>query len=366
MPPKPRNFALSVLSSASAPAGRGTGHNPPNRFESAHAAPNPDGCVTDPTDVLPRTQVLADHSRTILTCNDSPDVPFDVSLNPYRGCEHGCIYCFARPTHEYLGYSSGLDFETRILVKYDAPNLLRRALAASRYVPRHIAFSSVTDPYQPLERKLRITRGCLEVLAACRHPVSIISKNHLVTRDLDLLAALAQHHAVLVMLSITTLDPDLTRIMEPRTSVPRDRLAAIAALVAAGVPVGVMVAPVIAGLTDHEMPAILAAARAAGATFAGFQPVRLPLSVAALFEHWLAEHFPERQAKILGRLREVPGGPCGGPLGQRMTGQGAYASQLFALFEVACRREGYTHGPKLSAASFVPPVLPGTQLRLFG
>ena len=250
-----------------------------------------------------RTEYLPDHSRSIIAENDSPDVGFEASLNPYRGCEHGCIYCYARPTHEFLGYSAGLDFETKILVKHDAPGLLRKELASPRWRPRALGLSGVTDPYQPIERKLELTRRCLAVLAEFRQAVSIITKNRLVTRDIDILKDLAAHRAGGVFMSITSLDPELIGRLEPRTSRPSGRLEAIAALADAGIPVGVMVAPVIPGLTEHEMPAILKAAADAGAQSAGYILVRLPMAVSGLFQDWLETHFPDRKDKVLGRIR---------------------------------------------------------------
>ena len=256
----------------------------------------------------PRTEFLPDQSRSIITENDSPDVGFVASLNPYRGCEHGCIYCYARPTHEFLGYSAGLDFETKILVKHDAPELLRKELSSPRYQPRALGLSGVTDPYQPIERKLELTRRCLAVLADFRQAVTIITKNRLVTRDIDLLEELARHDAAGVFVSITSMDPELIGRLEPRTTRPSGRLEAIAALADAGIPVGVMVAPVIPGLTEHEMPAILKAAAQAGARSAGYVLVRLPMAVAGLFQDWLETHFPDRKDKILGRIRAARDG----------------------------------------------------------
>ena len=261
--------------------GRGASWNPQNRFETLEYVRDEEA---PPDENAPRTIYMRDPTRTIIATNDSPDVGFDASINPYRGCEHGCIYCFARPSHEYLGMSAGLDFETRILVKEDAPALLREELNAKKWQPKTLAISGVTNPYQPIERKLGITRGCIEVLADFRNPTAVITKNHLVTRDKDLLAELAKYHAARVFVSITTLDNDLQRTMEPRTSTPELRLDAVAQLADAGVPVGVMVAPVIPAITDHEMPAILAAARKAGARWAGYVALRLPWAVAPLFE----------------------------------------------------------------------------------
>jgi DNA repair photolyase len=310
------------------------------------------------------TVYLKDTSRTVLSRNDSWDVPFDVSLNPYRGCEHGCIYCYARPTHEYLGFSAGLDFETRIMVKEDAPELLDRELDSARWTPQFIGLSGVTDPYQPIERKLGITRRCLEVLAAFRNPVGIITKNALVRRDIDHLSGLASVDAAAVIVSITTLDPDLARVMEPRTSRPRDRLATIRELTAAGIPCGVLVAPVVPGLTDSEIPAILSAAAEAGAQSAAFIPLRLPGVVAPLFEAWLDEQVPDRKQRVLNRVRDIRGGRLNDPrFGRRMQGEGEYAEQIKSLFETTRRKLGLApRGGELSTAAFRRPS--GHQLRL--
>jgi DNA repair photolyase len=311
------------------------------------------------------TLYLSDTSRTVLSRNDSPDVPFTYSLNPYRGCEHGCIYCYARPTHEYLGFSAGLDFESRIMVKEDAPALLERELAPPSWKPQFIGLSGVTDPYQPIERKLEITRGCLEVLARCRNPVGIVTKNALVRRDADVLGELADHNAAAVYLSITTLDGDVARHMEPRISHPRDRLTAIEKLTAAGIPCGVLIAPVVPGLTDHEIPRILEAASGAGASFASFIPLRLPGAVAELFEAWLEEHYPDRKKRVLNRVREMRGGQLNDSrFGSRMRGEGNYAAQMKALFDNTRRKLGLLHpGPSLSSEHFRRPG--GDQLSLF-
>src|SRR6266704_1093879 len=313
--------------------GRGASWSPANRFEKLHVDLTDIDCVDvdPPTDKQPRppTQYFRDGTKSIITRNSSPDVGFETSLNPYRGCEHGCIYCYARPTHEYLGFSAGLDFESKIMVKANAPELLRMELESPRWEPQVLVMSGVTDPYQPVEKKLRITRGCLEVLAKFRNPVAIITKNRLVTRDVDLLCELARRHAAAVNLSVTSLDPDLQRVLEPRTSVPEARLDAIKQLRAEGIPVGVMVAPIIPGLTDHEAPRILEACAKAGAQFAGYTIVRLPWAVAPLFERWLEEHFPDRKDKVLGRIRHLRGN---GRLNNsqwhsRITGQGIFAEQ---------------------------------------
>lgn len=333
--------------------GRGTQHNPANRFEPRETLFDLAALADEEERPNPATQLLRDHTRGILATNDSPDVPFDVSLNPYRGCEHGCVYCFARPTHEYLGFSSGLDFETKILVKHEAPELLRKALASPRWEPRPIALSGVTDPYQPAERKLGITRRCLEVLAEFRNPVGVVTKSHLVTRDADLLAELAGHGAAVVNVSLTTLDERLQRAMEPRASTPARRLDAIRRLASAGIPVRVLVAPVVPGLTDHEMPAILAAAAEAGARAAGYVPLRLPFALKELFERWLADHFPERREKVLNRIRSMRGGKLyDSAWGSRMRGEGAFAAQMAAMFATGCRRAGLVERVPLSADAF--------------
>src|SRR6185295_12447442 len=316
--------------------GRGAASNPGNRFERTEYAVSE---WDDPDDPSRDTVFLKDSTRSIITYNDSPDVGFDASINPYRGCEHGCIYCFARPNHEYLGFSAGLDFETKILVKEDAPILLRRELEAKSWAPQTIAISGVTDAFQPIERRLKLTRRCLEVLAEFRNPVVIITKNELVTRDIDLLSNLASHQAALVFVSVTSLRGDLARELEPRASQPQRRIAAIEALTSAGIPVGVLVAPVIPGLTDHEMPAILAASAKAGAVTAGYVPLRLPFGLAPLFEEWLGIHAPLQKEKVLNRVREIRGGRLNDPnFKSRMQGEGAYAGHLRKMFELSCRK----------------------------
>jgi DNA repair photolyase len=343
------------------PKGRGAGHNPANRFETTHHELELDQ-VEGADDYLeslgrPRTEYLPDQSRSIIAENDSPDVGFVASLNPYRGCEHGCIYCYARPTHEFLGYSAGLDFETKILVKHHAPELLRKELSSPRWQPRALGLSGVTDPYQPLERKLELTRRCLAVLAEFRQAVTIITKNRLVTRDIDLLRELARHGAAGVFVSITSLDPELIGRLEPRTTRPSGRLEAIAALADAGIPVGVMVAPVIPGLTEHEMPAILKAAAQAGARSAGYTLVRLPMAVAGLFQDWLEAHFPDRKDKILGRIRAARNGRLNDArFGVRMSGEGHQAELITRLFQTASRRAGLNKHPwPVSTAAFRRP-----------
>lgn len=343
--------------------GRGSSGNPPNRFESRAYVPDES---IEPDAPRPATVYLDDASKSILSRNDSPDVGFDYGINPYRGCEHGCVYCFARPLHEYLGFSAGLDFETRIVVKRNAPALLREALRKKSWTPQPVALSGATDCYQPVERELELTRGCLEVLAEARNPVAVITKNRLVTRDIDLLGELAAHDAVMVHISLTTLDLKLNRLMEPRTSSPGQRLETIATLRAAGIPVGVLTAPVIPGLTDHELPELLRAAAGAGAMQAGFVMLRLPYAVAPLFERWLEQHFPMRKEKVLSRLRAMRGGQLyQSEFGDRMRGNGPFAEQIRTLFEVARRKAGLDqHAFELSAASFRRPEAPGDQLAL--
>jgi DNA repair photolyase len=336
--------------------GRGASWSPGNRFEKLHVdLGDADLVQVNPGDEPPRreTQFFRDDTKSIITRNNSPDVGFETSLNPYRGCEHGCIYCYARPTHEYLGFSAGLDFESKIMVKMAAPGLLRCELESPGWEPQTLVMSGVTDPYQPIERKLRITRGCLEVLAKFRNPVAIITKNRLVTRDIDLLQELTRFDAVGVNISVTSLDPKLQRVLEPRTSSPEARLETIRQLRAAKIPVGVMVAPIIPGLTDHEVPKILEACATAGAQFAGYTIIRLPWAVAPLFEHWLEEHFPDRKEKVLGRIRHMRGDRLNNSQWHtRMTGEGIFAEQVASLFEVGCRRAGIGERPKLSTASF--------------
>lgn len=344
-----------------APRGRGAADNPLNRFEKIAVEREEPGPEKIPT------VFLRDTSRSIISRNDSPDVGFAASVNPYRGCEHGCIYCYARPTHEYLGFSPGLDFESRILVKEDAPELLRQELSSPKYQPQVIAMSGVTDCYQPVERRLQLTRRCLEVLVEFRNPTAIITKNALVRRDADLLAELAKYDAAMVGFSITSLDPEVTRRMEPRTSHPRERLEAMAEVASRGVPCVVLVSPVVPGLTDHEMPGILAAAKEAGASAAHFIPLRLPGPVAPLFEDWLERQFPDRKDKVLNRIRDLRGGRLNDPrFGSRMRGEGIFYDQLRALFHTTCRRLGLsTEGQDLSTDAFRRPA-PGGQLSLFG
>lgn len=326
--------------------GRGSGLNPTGRFERLEVVPDPEWGLEDLEEQeAPATRIIHDHTASIVAHNNSPDVGFDYSINVYRGCEHGCAYCYARPTHEYFGFSAGLDFETRIIIKPNAPALLRDFLNRKGWKPQVIAMSGVTDPYQPLERQFQLTRGCLKVLAEARNPVSIITKNHLVTRDIDLLAELARHSAVQVTVSVTSLDPSLTGSLEPRTSRPKRRLEAIRKLSGAGIPVKVMAAPMIPGLNDSELASILEAAAAAGAKYAGFLPVRLPYGVKDIFENWLETHFPERKGKVLGRIRQIRGGSLNDSrFCTRMKGEGIWMDLLARQFEIACRRHGLISG----------------------
>ena len=342
--------------------GRGSVHNPTNRFEKIAYEREEDWNPED--DVLPRTQILKDNTQSIIAYNQSPDVGFDAGINVYRGCEHGCAYCFARPTHEYLGFSAGLDFESKIMVKEDAPELLRKELMSPKWKPQVLGMSGVTDCYQPLERKFQLTRRCLEVLLEFRNPVCVITKNYLVTRDVDLLAELAKFNAAVVNISITTLDPTLTPKLEPRASLPQARLAAIRTLSEAGVEVGVLAAPMIPGLNDHEITNIIGEAVGAGAKFAGYVPLRLPYAVAPLFEQWLELHFPGRKENVLNRIRSMRGGKLNDPnFGSRMHGEGIFADQISNMFDIACRKAGLSGDrPGVSTAHFRRP--PGPQLEL--
>ena len=319
--------------------GRGSSDNPKNRFEGHYTDYDLDQETGEKP--APDTQLFRDDTKEILSRNDSPDIPFDASLNPYRGCEHGCIYCYARPTHEYLGFSAGLDFESKIMVKYDAAEKLEDELASQQWIPRVIVMSGVTDPYQPIEKKLEITRGCMRVFAKSLNPVAIITKNYLITRDIDYLKVLAEHNATHVTLSITTLDRDVARVMEPRTSQPYRRLKAIEELAEAGISVGVNVAPIIPGLTDHECANILKSACDAGATMAGYTIVRLPYGVKELFPKWLEQHFPDRKDKVLNRIRDIRDGKLNkSEFGERFHGKGNFAEQIRSLFKVQVEKLG--------------------------
>jgi DNA repair photolyase len=356
--------------------GRGAVSNTANRFEQVRLEPIEfdemgEGSGEDPVEGLPtgaprrvKTRFFRDHSRSIISKNDSPDVGIGVSINAYRGCEHGCIYCYARPTHEYLGFSAGIEFESKIMVKEDAPELLRREMLSPKWEPQVITMSGVTDCYQPAEKHFRLTRRLMEAMQEFRNPFCTISKNHLVTRDIDILADMASRGQAACFVSVTSLRPELTAVLEPRTSRPAMRLKAIEELSNAGVPVGVMVAPIIPGLTDHEMPEILAAAKKAGAKFAGYTIVRLPLAVKPLFIEWLETHFPDRKDKVLNILRSMREGKLNDSnFGTRMRGLGPYADQINALFKLQTRKLGMNQEEmEFSTAEFRRP---GEQMRLF-
>lgn len=350
--------------------GRAAQLNPPNRFEPVRLSV--DGEALDeaarehPDGVQLATRVLPDRARSIINPVDSPDLPMKWTINPYRGCEHGCIYCYARPTHETFGLSCGLDFETRIFAKHDAPMLLRRELAKPRWVGEPIAMSGITDPYQPIERELRITRGCLEVMAECRQPVSIVTKSRLVTRDTDLLTILASHRAAQVFVSLTTLDPDLSARMEPRAAAPAARLDAIRRLAEAGIPVGVMTAPIVPCINDAEIPRLLGAAADAGATSAAWILLRLPLQVKEVFFDWVRREFPDRARKVESRIRDLREGKLNDARpGSRTRGTGPWAEQFSALHRTTCARLGLNaERGSLSSASFRRPALDG-QIPLF-
>lgn len=353
----------------SAIAGRGTAINPPNRFEPLLVEPDADFAEFDEHGVPverphPQTKFYEDATESVLTYTDSPDLGRHWGLNPYRGCEHGCAYCFARPYHEYLGWSSGLDFETKILVKLRAPELLRGELAKPKWRAEPIGLSGVTDCYQPAERRFKLTRACLEVCAEFRQPVAVITKNFLVTRDRDVLARLAGHRAVAVHVSVTTLDAGLAAKLEPRAALPEHRLRAIRMLADAGIPVGVLVAPIIPGLNDHEVPAILDAVARAGAQAAGYVVLRLPHSVKDVFLAWLDTHAPTKKARVVDRIREMRGGQLyDSTFGARMRGQGIFAEQIRQMFAVATRRAGLRQQwIGLSGAAFRRPG--GEQLEL--
>ena len=348
--------------------GRGAASNPSGRYEQHRREAFDDGWDTiDEAQAPLRTEVRPDASRTVITRNNSPDLGFDRSINVYRGCEHGCVYCYARPTHAYLGLSPGQDFESRIFAKHDAPAQLERELARPGYECRMIAMGTNTDPYQPTERRLALTRGVLEVLDRHEHPVGIVTKSALVTRDADILARMAQRRLTSVALSVTTLDRELARTMEPRASTPAKRLEAMRTLSAAGVPVGVMVAPIVPGLPDHEIESILEAAAEAGAGRAGYVLLRLPLEVRELFLEWLAVHAPNRVRRVVSLLQGMRAGRLNDArFGSRMTGAGPYADLLAARFAAATKRLGLARrGPELDTGRFRPPARDPAQLALF-
>jgi DNA repair photolyase len=339
--------------------GRGATVNPEGRFEASAREAFDDGWgVPDDQDAgRPKTLVTPEQAKSIISRNDSPDIPFTLSINPYRGCEHGCIYCYARPTHAYLNLSPGLDFETRLFAKVNAAELLRRELARPGYTCETISIGANTDPYQPAEREWKVTRSILEVAAQCNQPVGIVTKNALVERDLDILAPMAAKGLAAVFVSVTTLDADLARRMEPRASAPVRRIEAIRRLSAAGVPVGVMVAPVVPFLTDSGLEKTLEAARDAGAMQAGYIVMRLPYEVKDLFKAWLNEHYPLKAAHVMSRVRDMRGGRENDPnFGSRMRGSGEFAQLLRARFEVACRRLGLNRTRRqLDTSKFARP-----------
>jgi DNA repair photolyase len=348
--------------------GRGALSNIAGRFESHTREQTDDGWYRDEVPDSINETVLPDRARSIITSNDSPDVGFDISINPYRGCSHACVYCFARPSHAYLGLSPGLDFETKLFYKEDAVKLLEAELAKPRYICKPVALGINTDGYQPLEKRLEVTRGILSVLARCRHPVTIVTKSALIVRDIDLLAELAQDRLVSVMLSITSLTNDIKRTLEPRTASPQARLRVIHQLAGAGIPVGVMVAPVIPAITDHEMEDILAAARDAGASLASYTLLRLPHEVKILFREWLAEHYPDRAKHVMSLVNQTRGGKdYDSQFGVRMRGTGPYAELLRTRFELAARKLGFAPSSArhdLATDLFRPPLPATPQLSL--
>lgn len=354
--------------SSTPPKGRGAQSNPDCRYQAQTRESVADDWFVDTADVPKlKTTVRKDRSKSILSRNQSPDVPFSVSINPYRGCEHGCVYCFARPTHAYLDLSPGLDFETQLIAKPDAPVLLRKELAKRNYVCQPIALGSNTDPYQPIEREQRITRQILEVLQQHRHPLAIVTKSSMIERDIDILAEMAQDNLAQVMISICTFDKDLARRMEPRASTPQRRLQTIARLHEAGIPVGVLVAPIIPVLNDPEIETILQRCTEQGAATAGYVMLRLPLEVAPLFEEWLYAHFPLKAQHVLTRIRDTRDGELyQSDFGQRMSGSGAFAAIIGRRFDAACQRLDLGgREMTLNTHLFQVPVKESDQLMLF-
>ena len=347
--------------------GRGAVTNPSGRYEPIARVEDDDGWGSS-GDLAPfKTHVTIETPRSIISHNESPDIPFDQSINPYRGCEHGCIYCFARPTHAYMGLSPGLDFESQLFAKDNAPSLLERELSAKNYKPKMIAIGTNTDPYQPIEREHRLMRGILEVLARFNHPVGIVTKSAMVMRDMDLLAPMAAKGLAKVYLSVTTLDSSLARSMEPRASTPRKRLEAVKALNDAGIPTGVMVAPIIPSLNDHEIEKILEAAKEAKAREANYIFLRLPLELKDLFREWLQDHYPGRLNHVLGLVKDAHGGVDYRPrFGERMRGEGVYAALIAQRFKVACERMGLNQERlRLRTDLFSKPPKAGDQMNLF-
>ncbi len=351
--------------------GRGAATNVSGRFEVLNREDFDDGWTREEAPEPLATEVTLERPRSVITRNDSPDIPFDRSINPYRGCEHGCFYCFARPTHAYMGLSAGLDFETRLFAKQGAAALLERELAAARYAPAAIAFGTNTDPYQPIERRYRITRSLIETLHRARHPISIVTKSNLILRDLDILSDMGRDGLVKVFLSVTTLDRALARKMEPRAPTPQKRLEAIEALNGAGVPAGVMVAPVIPAINDEEIETILTRAYAAGAREAGYVVLRLPLEIRDMFREWLQVHYPDKLNRAVSLIQSMHGGKdYESRWGRRMAGSGPYAWMIGRRFEMAARRLGYRETPRtLRTDLFRKPAPPAgeapAQLSLF-
>jgi DNA repair photolyase len=345
--------------------GRGALDNPDNRFESLSREPIDDGWGSLEAPENPSVELIRDSSRTIIARNQSPDVPFDQSINPYRGCEHGCIYCFARPTHAYLGYSAGLDFETRLLYKPDAAKLLRAELGRKSYRCAPIGLGTNTDAYQPLERRLGITRQLLEVFLELRHPVSVLTKSSLIERDLDLLAQLAENNLVRVVISLTTLDRELSRLLEPRAASPQRRLEVIRNLTEAGISTTILMAPVIPFLNDQEIEDLLGRARDAGAEKAGYVLLRLPHEVEGLFSDWLDAHYPEKAQRILNRIRDSRGGRAyDSRFGSRMKGEGVFADLIQRRFHKACNMVGFPGTTELDCSGFRKPAT-SAQMKLF-
>jgi DNA repair photolyase len=349
--------------------GRGSSSNVAGRFDSLTLEKADDGWYQDEIVENLTESVLPDRARSVITSNNSPDVGFEVSINPYRGCAHGCVYCFARPTHSYLGLSPGLDFETKLFYKADAVNILEAELAKPKYVCKTIALGINTDGYQPLEKRLQVTRGILAVLTRCRHPVTIVTKSALIIRDLDLLADLAKDKLVSVMVSVTSLTNDIKRTLEPRTASPQARLRVIQQLSEAGVPVGVLVAPVIPAITDHEIEDIMAAAKEAGASRAGYVLLRLPHELKIIFREWLAQHYPDRAKHVMSLINQSRGGKdYDSEFGTRMRGTGPYAELLRTRFDLAKRKLGFAGAEEryeLDTSLFRPPKGPTPQLSLF-
>ncbi|HMH27570.1 MAG TPA: PA0069 family radical SAM protein [Steroidobacteraceae bacterium] len=349
--------------------GRGSSSNVAGRFDSLTLEKADDGWYQDEIVENLTETVLPDRARSVITSNNSPDVGFEVSINPYRGCAHGCVYCFARPTHSYLGLSPGLDFETKLFYKADAVNILEAELAKPKYVCKTIALGINTDGYQPLEKRLQVTRGILAVLTRCRHPVTIVTKSALIIRDLDLLTDLAKDKLVSVMVSVTSLTNDIKRTLEPRTASPQARLRVIEQLSGAGVPVGVLVAPVIPAITDHEIEDIMAAAKEAGASRAGYVLLRLPHELKIIFREWLAQHYPDRAKHVMSLINQSRGGKdYDSEFGTRMRGTGPYADLLRTRFDLAKRKLGFAGAEEryeLDTSLFRPPLKPTPQLSLF-